>query len=121
MYLIGSLKVTSSTRGTRNISTTSCKQQRLLLTPLDHKLTNCCDPLGSCSRTTGLSSGLETDRVFISPFSQQFEGHEGEDEEAEHEEQEDVEDLRQSVPDAPERSAELNTNKHTNRHTNRHS
>ncbi len=52
----------------------------------------------------------------VSPFAQQFEGHEGEDEEAEHEEQEDVEDLRQSVPDASERSAELNTNKQTNKH-----
>lgn len=50
-----------------------------------------------------------------SPFAQQLESHEGEDEEAEHEEQEDVEDLRQSVPDASERSAELNTNKQTGR------
>lgn len=49
------------------------------------------------------------------PFAQQLEGHQGEDEEAEHEEQEDVEDLRQSVPDASERSAELNTNKQPDR------
>lgn len=46
-----------------------------------------------------------------SPFAEQFERHEGEDQQAEHEEHEDVEDLRQSVPDASERSAELNTNK----------
>lgn len=51
----------------------------------------------------------------VSPFAQQLQSHEGEDEEAEHEEQEDVEDLRQGVPDASERSAELNTNRQTNK------
>lgn len=53
-------------------------------------------------------------KAAVSPFAQQLKSHEGEDEDAEHEEQEDVEDLRQSVPDASERSAELNTNKQTN-------
>lgn len=60
-----------------------------------------------------LTQSPVTIRVSVSPFAQQLEGHEGEDEDAEHEEQEDGEDLRKSVPDAPERSAELNTNKHT--------
>lgn len=49
----------------------------------------------------------------VSPFSEQFEGHEREHKDAEHEEQEDVEDLRQSIPDASERSAKLNTNRQT--------
>lgn len=58
--------------------------------------------------------GMTTGKAVVSPFAQQLKSHEGEQQDAEHEEQEDVEDLRKSVPDAPERSTELNIIKHTN-------
>ena len=58
--------------------------------------------------------------VADSPFTQKLQSHEGEDEDAEHEEQEDVEDLRQSVPDASERPAELAHEQTHNTHTNTH-